>query len=138
MAKAYLHHVLIAAEEIERSRSFYRDVLELEEIERPHFDYPGIWFRIGDGQQHLHILVRRDATLRSGKDNDPYDVHFAMRVGSYRETLRWLHDKGFREDVADNHPQRVQVRPDSVTGYPQIYILDPDHNIIEFNCETMD
>ena len=28
------------------------------------------------------------------------------------------------------------LRPDSITGYPQIYILDPDRNVIEFNCET--
>jgi hypothetical protein len=25
-----------------------------------------------------------------------------------------------------------------VAGYAQIYIINPDRNIIEFNCETMD
>ena len=30
------------------------------------------------------------------------------------------------------------LRPDSVTGFPQIYILDPDRNIVEFNCEVLD
>jgi hypothetical protein len=30
------------------------------------------------------------------------------------------------------------LRPKSLAGYPQIYIVDPDRNIIEFNCETMD
>jgi glyoxylase I family protein len=138
MNKPYLHHVLVAAEDIDRSRAFYRDVLELEEIDRPIFDYPGIWFRIGDNGHQLHILIRPDAMLRTGRTNDPYDVHFAMRVGSYRETIDWLQAKGFRQDVPDSDLKHVAVRPDSVTGYPQIYILDPDRNIIEFNCETLD
>jgi hypothetical protein len=30
------------------------------------------------------------------------------------------------------------LRPDSVTGRPQIYIMDPDHNIVEFICDTLD
>jgi hypothetical protein len=30
------------------------------------------------------------------------------------------------------------LRPASAAGYPQIYILDPDRNIIEFNFETLD
>ena len=138
MKKLYLHHVLICADDLERSRRFYRDVLELEEIKRPTFDYPGIWFQLGDGHCHIHILVRSDATLRRCKTNDPYDVHLAIRVKSYRETLDWLRKKGFREDVPASDLWNVQLRPDSVTGYPQIYVLDPDRNIIEFNCETMD
>jgi glyoxylase I family protein len=138
MLKFYLHHVLIAVDDLERSRHFYREVLELQETGRPTFDYPGLWFSIGDGQSSIHILVRPDATMRRGKANDPYDIHLALRVKSYRETLAWLHSKGFREDLPDDHLDGIQLRPDSVTGYPQIYVLDPDRNIIEFNCETMD
>ena len=32
----------------------------------------------------------------------------------------------------------AKLRSKSVAGYAQIYIIDPDRNIIEFNCETMD
>ena len=124
MNKPYLHHLLIAADDLERSRQFYSGVLELEEIERPAFAYPGIWYKIGDGQQTVHIIVRTDATLRRNKPNDPDDIHFALRMKSYRDTLAWLRAKGFR--------------PNSLAGYPQIYILDPDRNIIEFNFETLD
>jgi glyoxylase I family protein len=138
MNKSYLHHVLIAVDDLDRSRRFYRDVLELKETDRPTFDYPGLWFNIGDGQSSIHILVRPDATIRRNGTNDPYDVHLALRVKSYRETLGWLREKGFREDLPSSDLKNIQVRPDSVTGYPQIYILDPDRNIIEFNCETLD
>ena len=139
MNKPYLHHLLIAVDDMERTRQFYTAVLEMQEIDRPTgFDYPGIWYKIGDGQQQLHIQVRSDATLRRNKANDPNDVHFALRVTSYRDTLTWLRGKGFRDDVPDDDLRKAALRPVSVTGYPQIYILDADRNIIEFNCERMD
>lgn len=138
MNKPYLHHVLIGVNDLERSRSFYRDVLELEEIERPPFDFPGLWFRIGDAEQHLHIVVGMGALQRVDRPNNPQDVHFALRVKSYRETLEWLHKKGFREDLPPEDLRNLQLRPNSVTGRPQLYILDPDRNIIEFNCESLD
>ena len=138
MNKPYLHHLLIAVEDIERARQFYTGVLEMEEINRPTFDYPGIWYNIGDGQQQLHIIVRGEAMLRRNKPNDPYDIHFALRMNGYRDTLAWLRKKGFRDDVPDGNLRKMVRRPASIAGYAQIYILDPDRNIIEFNFETMD
>jgi len=138
MTKPYLHHILIGVDDLERSRRFYRDVLELEEIDRPAFRFPGLWFRIGSGDQHLHIIVGYGALQRTGRPNNPEDVHFALRVGTYRETLDWLHSKGFREELPPDDLQSLQLRPDSITGHPQLYILDPDRNMIEFNCSSLD
>lgn len=139
MNKFYLHHVHIAAEDLERTRQFYAGVLELQEIDRPPFDNPGLWYKIGDGEQQLHIIARAgEAMLRRDKPNDPNDIHFALRVKSYRDTLMWLRDKGFRDDVPNDDIRKMVLRPASVAGYPQIFILDPDRNIIEFNFETMD
>jgi glyoxylase I family protein len=121
--------------ELDRSRRFYRDVLELEEIDRPVFPYPGAWFQVGDNQQ-LHVWVRVDATFRGEKNVDPYDVHFAMRVKSFSRTLGWLQAKGFSESAPENDLLRMIVKPHSTAGYAQIYILDPDRNVIELNCET--
>jgi hypothetical protein len=39
-----------------------------------------------------------------------------------------LRGKGFRDDVTDGDLRKMQLRPNSATGYPQI--LDPDRNII--------
>lgn len=138
MIKPYLHHILIGVNDRERSRRFYADVLELKEIDRPPFNFPGLWFQIGDAEQHLHIIVGMGALQRTGRPNDPQDVHFALRVKSYRETLGWLHKKGFREELPVDDLHSLQLRPNSITGHPQIYILDPDRNIIEFNCESLD
>ena len=76
--------------------------------------------------------------MRGDKPIDSYDVHFAMRVRSYRETLASLRAKGFHDDAPEDDIHRMILRPNSVTGFPQIYILDPDRNIVEFNCETLD
>ena len=138
MNKPYVHHVLVAADDLERSRQFYSGVLELEEINRPAFAYPGIWYKIGDGQQQLHIIVRSEATIRRKKPNDPDDIHFALRMESYRDTLAWLRNKGFRDDVPEADLSKMELRPTSLAGFPQIYILDPDRNIIEFNFDKMD
>jgi C4-type Zn-finger protein len=71
--KPYFHHVLIASDDLERSRQFYSDVLELEEINRPAFAYPGLWYKIGGGQQQLHIIVRSEATIRRDKATTPIE-----------------------------------------------------------------
>jgi glyoxylase I family protein len=138
MDKPFLHHILVAVDDLERSRTFYRDVLEMEEIARPPFNFPGLWFRIGTGDQHLHIIVGMAALQRTGRPNNPQDIHFALRVKSYKETLIWLKGKGFREDLPTSDLKNIQLRPNSITGHPQIYIMDPDRNIIEFNCEHLE
>ena len=138
MNTLYIHHVLIAVDDLERARQFYTGILQLQELHRPNFEYPGLWYKIGDGQQELHINVRSDATLRRNKWIDRNDVHLALRVKSYRDTLAWLGGQGFRDDVPDNDLKKLQLRPNSPAGYPQIYLLDPDRNIIEFHCEKLD
>jgi len=81
MSKAYLHHLLIAVEDLERARKFYTDVLEMQEIDRPSFPYPGIWYKIGDGQQQLHIIARtRRSVATSGSMLTTYISHCAWRV----------------------------------------------------------
>ena len=106
----------------------------MKAVVRPTFPYPGAWFQFGNGL-HLHLVVRSDATMRGDKPIDSYDVHFAMRVRSYREPLASLRAKGFQDDAPEDDIHRMILRPNSVTGFPQIYILDPDRNIVEFNCE---
>jgi glyoxylase I family protein len=139
MNKLSFHHVSIAVDSLERARQFYTDVLEMQEIFRPEgFGNPGIWYKIGDGQPQLHILVRSEATLRRDKWMDLGDIHFALRVESYRDTIAWLGSKGFRSDLPDDDFHKMTLRSKSPAGYPQVYILDPDRNIIEFNSETLD
>lgn len=137
MVSPSLHHVLIPAADEERSRRFYRDVLELREIARPPFKFAGAWFQFGGGQ-HLHIACREGTLSRGNRPVDAADVHFALGMSSYAKTVAWLRSKGFDENLPADHMQKMILRPDSIVGRPQIYIIDPDHNVIEFICDALD
>jgi glyoxylase I family protein len=134
MDVATLHHVTLPVTDLERSKAFYREILRLEEIERPAFSHPGAWFAVGPG--HLHLTVTNDPTLREGKDLNSSDVHFAVRVRSYREALEFLRSKGYSEDA--DGLTHMKVSPRATAGFPQLYILDPDRHVIEINAETLD
>jgi catechol 2,3-dioxygenase-like lactoylglutathione lyase family enzyme len=129
-----LHHVSLAVTNLERSRAFYRDVLDLEEIARPPFDFAGAWYRIGDSQ--LHLIVHDQPTLRT-RGIDSRDVHFAMRVDSYRETLAQLHAHGYATDARDEL-KRLRESPAGRAGFPQVFLLDPDRHVIELNAAGLE
>ncbi len=111
-----LNHVAIHVADVNRSCEFYRDVLRLPPMQRPAFDFPGAWFRLGP-MQELHIIGdRNDAVHSSNRGN-----HFALRV----------------EDLGpwELHLNRLQIayrppkpRPD---GALQLFLADPDGHVIE-------
>ena len=118
------------------SKRFYREVLGLREHPRPPFDFHGAWFQLGGNQ--LHPIVHADATLRAGKGVDSRDIHFAVRVMSFAEALQFLKAKGYAEDLDDGDQLKMKVSPHATAGCPQIYILDPDRNVVEINAERLD
>jgi glyoxylase I family protein len=132
-----IHHVSLGVTDLENSRRFYRQVLGLEELTRPPFDFPGAWFSVGAFQQ-VHLIVHPHSTLRAGKGLDTRDGHFAVRVASYRQTVDYLRSKGYREDAASDEFHRMILQPHATAGFPQIYILDPDRNVIEINAAQLD
>ncbi len=117
-----IHHVSLVVTDLERAANFYETTLGLSRLERPPFDFPGIWYAVGDTGQQLHLLVHEGETLRT-RGIDSRDGHFAMSVADFDETIRHLEQLHIPFDA----------RPHSKAGFPQIYILDPDHNIIELN-----
>ncbi len=133
-----LHHVSVPVKDLERSKRFYREILGLQELRRPDFPFGGAWFRMGNNQELHLILEHTDATYRAGKGIDIGDHHFAIRVRSHREVKEFLRSKGYREDAEDSDLMKMRVFPSPITGYPQIYILDPDRHLIEINAAVLD
>ena len=132
-----LHHVSITVSDLERSRLFYSEILQLTGIARPPFSFPGAWFQIGENQ-HLHLIVHDAATFRGNKGIDTRDIHFAIRVRSYRDAVEFLRSKGYSEDRDDMDLRKMKLQPHATAGFPQIYILDPDRHVIEINAERLD
>lgn len=129
-----LHHVSIAVKDLEASKTFYTQILGLQEIERPDFDFGGAWYQLGDRQLHLIRDERGTSTFRDGKSLDSRDSHFAMRVKSYRQTRDFLRSKGYTEHATDEL-MRMMESPENPTPWRQLYIMDPDRNVIELNAE---
>ena len=130
-----LHHVSLPVTSLERARRFYADVLGLPELPRPPFDFPGAWFQLGDRQ--LHLIVGEHSTFRHRPVADSRDTHFAVRVASYRAAIEHLAAKGYRPD-ADEPLRRTKEKPAGTVGYPQVFLVDPDLNVIEINAERLD
>jgi len=65
---------------------------------------------------------------------DPNDTHFAIRVADFEEAVSGLARKGYSEGGDPDSPRRIVIKRDSVTGYPQLWIMDHDRNVIEINA----
>lgn len=119
-----LHHIAVSVTDLERAKRFYGGVLGLEELERPPFDFPGAWYALGDRQLHL-IVHANPRSLRGTTEIDSRDGHFAVRVDDYGRTVAHLRAHGVP----------LKERPVNVTPWAQIYVTDPDGNVIELNVE---
>ena len=111
-----LDHVALHVRDVLVSCSFYRQTLQLVEIPRPDFDFPGAWFRLGT-QQELHLIGGREEAVHSHHRG----THFALQVTDI--------------DAWETHLQACQAvylprktRPDGAT---QIFVSDPDGHFIE-------
>jgi glyoxylase I family protein len=130
-----LHHAAVPVSDLARAKEFYGGVLGFEEIARPPFPFAGAWYRVGD--RDFHLIVASDPTFREGKGLNTEDGHLAFRVKSFRRALAYLESRGFR--TTNDEPGRsMRVNPNSVAGFPQIHLMDPDRNVIEINAEQID
>ena len=134
-----VHHVSIPVTDLPRAERFYEDVLGLEKKDRPDFGFGGAWYGVGDRELHLIVPEPDDnPTLRSDKPIDSHDIHFAIRVRSYAGALKHLESKGYRTDLPATDLLCLRSNPTAKAGFPQIYILDPDRNVIEINAAMLD
>ncbi len=111
-----LNHVALHVADVKKSSEFYIQTLKLEPMNRPAFDFPGAWFRLGEFQE-LHLIGGRNNSVLSR----PRSNHFALRADNLDE---W--EKYFRNINQEYEPRRT--RPD---GALQIYVADPDGHYIE-------
>jgi catechol 2,3-dioxygenase-like lactoylglutathione lyase family enzyme len=119
-----MHHVGICVTDIARAKHFYGTILGLREIPRPPFDFGGAWYKVGS--QEIHLIVHPPTlTMRRTRAIDSRDGHLALRVESYAETLEFLR----------RHGVECLERPDNPTPWAQIYVTDPDGNVVEFTAD---
>jgi glyoxylase I family protein len=126
-----MHHVSVPSSDLDRSAAFYEGVLGLTRLTRPPFTIPGIWYRVGDRQ--IHVTLNTAAHFRTGKGVDNDDIHFAMSVNDFDAACEHLQALGYAEDLPVLDPKRMILKKTGLAGFPQMFIMDPDRNIIEIN-----
>ncbi|HTE20769.1 MAG TPA: hypothetical protein VK689_20580, partial [Armatimonadota bacterium] len=129
---------------LDNSREFYSKTLGLKEIGRPKAladKMKGAWYQVGSCT--LHLIVEGESeqsTFRTGakgqgKPLSSRDIHFALRISNYVETLQFLFHHGYREGGEDELGIKVSYKADA--GFPQIFIMDPNRNVIELNAARL-
>ena len=116
-------HVSVTVTDVAKAREFYSDTLGFQEIARPAFNFPGIWYSLG-GDLQLHIILN-DELVRPAVEREKIEArypHFAL----------WTDDC---DATADRIGQLGLVCRDvfsGPTGLRQVFVKDPDGNMVEF------
>lgn len=123
-----IHHVAIKTQDLEGTNRFYEDVLGLQAIDRPDFDFPGTWFDLGSTMFHI---MAGDA----GLDNEGKPTQGSASVDHVAVKA---HDFDAMKQTAIDHgmPHREFAIPDF--GLWQLFVRDPNGVIIELNFTVVD
>ena len=116
-------HVSVTVTDVAKAREFYSDTLGFQEIPRPAFNFPGIWYSLG-GDLQLHIILN-DRLVRPAVERETIVArypHFALWTDDCDETAAKINALGL--------PTRDVIS--GPTGLRQVFVKDPDGNMIEF------
>jgi glyoxylase I family protein len=155
-----IHHAAVPVRDVARSKEFYGEVLGLLEIKRPRFDFGGAWYGVGD--QQLHLIEHPEGTFRRRRAGlDSHDVHFALRVESFTAALARLAGYGYRVADVDHGAMvaaavglpvaslvaapadivklvmKVNLKSRTRAPFWQVFVVDPDDNIVEINARDL-
>jgi catechol 2,3-dioxygenase-like lactoylglutathione lyase family enzyme len=114
-----LHHVSFAIRDLAASQRFFGDVLGLKELERPSFNFSGVWYALGDRQ--LHLIVQ-DSAGSDAADRISRSDHMALEVSDLNAVKKVLDGAGIEFGEGSNQ----------ALGMDQIFCRDPDGHVIEF------
>lgn len=124
MQQLSFDHYTIKVDNLDRSASFYQQVLGLSEIEnrtrKPHIR----WFSLGDGTE-LHIVKGATEEIQTN-----VGVHLALRLKDFDTFITHLKAQGIKPHDSKGKPDKITTRTD---GIRQVYFQDPDGYWIEVN-----
>jgi catechol 2,3-dioxygenase-like lactoylglutathione lyase family enzyme len=132
MPSLSLHHVSISVSNLAKSVEFYTTVIGMYPIKRPPFKSDGAWLACGDQQVHLNPKPLSNFDL--ARKFNPTEPHFALRTDDLAEMIKRLAQQGYNENQADDDPKRLITDLNGLAGFPQIFVFDPDRNLVEINA----
>ncbi len=120
-----MDHAAVNVSDVERSRKFYTEGLGFEEMDRPDFDFDGVWYVAGPNKEQFHLISNKDLLKKDLPDAEKprSEHHIAFRVQDTDEVEKELKSRGVEIML-------YNTRPD---GIKQLFVMDPDGYVIEFN-----
>lgn len=118
-------HTALNVSDVAASRKFYTEQLGFEEMDRPDFDFDGVWYRTGPNNEQFHLISHKELLKEDLPDAKipRSNHHIAFRVADVVATKEELEGRGVEIML-------MNKRPD---GYTQVFVKDPDGYVIEFN-----
>ena len=136
MALKTFEHVLILADDVDKTKDFYVDILGLNIGYRPDFPFKGYWLYLDENPKAacIHLAMRKQDTgqdyyigkkddVKSGSGSIDHVAFNADDIESMKEKL---------EKISIEYTHR------KVPGFPleQLFIMDPDGVKVELNYAT--
>jgi len=120
--KPGFHHYSIAVSDLKKSIYFYKEIIGLELIERPNFDFEGAWFKINEDGVSLHLIQDTNFNLTINQLSHSRGLHFAFGYPDFWKMIQFLEEKYV---IFVKSPKQ---RPDQIW---QAFIKDPDGYFVE-------
>jgi len=118
------NHQTVYVVDLDKSTAFYKDVMNLTQIDEPFKDGMHSWFRTGPHSQ-LHVV-----SGAKKKEAHDINIHIAFKVSSLTDFMNHLNQHNIKYGNVQGQQGVSQTRPD---GIKQIYFQDPDGYWIEVN-----
>ena len=120
-----LDHVTVVVGDLEASRTFYVDVLGMQEVPRPAFSFDGLWVQSGPSLIHLILDYEASGTAGNrvpGAQRGARTHHFAFQVDDAHACAARL------QELDVPIVAGPKERPD---GAVQVFVCDPDGHVVE-------
>ena len=133
MSLKTFEHVLILADDLEKTKEFYVDLLGLKDGYRPDFPFPGHWLYLNEDDKAacIHLAMRKQGDGQDyyiGKKDDAKSGSGAIdHVAFNADDIEGMKSKLDKISVEYTHRK--------VPDFPleQIFIMDPDGVKVELN-----
>lgn len=122
-AQVKLNHIAVYVEDLAESKSFYSNIIGLEEIEEPFKDGLHVWYKLGSSQ--LHLIQGKWQATTINKNN-----HLCFSIPDLDAFLQKLE----KNDIDyEDWPGKAGATTERKDGVEQVYFRDPNGYWIEVN-----